>query len=367
MTCTRDDITRRQRLTWTLKDPRLALENRWYQDPKFLAGLCDRCDQLSFVDSDLAFELGRRTVEIAEASVDPHLLHRAYGALSHAYLMLRDHYWAGKSLETIRDGAIACCPRCRSDYFRRLGDLMMERRDLDESLSALDRALEEGGRELGADARGRIHSVRGVTHHLLGHRDRALADSGSTLELVSLTSPRGFFVDSPAFIAIFVAGGDPRHDEHGSALLAGFDRRIRGLRGWGDWLTRRLWAGAHLKARLGDYAGALRMFRRAYARLLADGLAREAVAVALDYGQLLCRGRDLPWGRNSEKASRVIERCRDRRGDLGAGHREILAEVLRVLDEYPESAFDVMVSGRRSFIAPVPGVMAERLERRAAS
>ncbi len=120
---------------------------------------------------------------------------------------------------------------------------------------------------------------------------------------------------------------------------------------------------AQAGARLGDFDAARRLFRRAYFRLLADGLAREAVAVTLDYAQLLCRGRDLPWGRNSELAAGVIERCRERRGDLGACHHEILAEVLRVLEVYPESAFDLMVGARRSFIAPVPGVMAERLER----
>ncbi len=38
-------------------------------------------------------------------------------------------------------------------------------------------------------------------------------------------------------------------------------------------------------------------------------------------------------------------------------------EVLGVLEKHPESAFDAMVAVRCSFIAPVPGVMIERIER----
>ena len=126
----------------------------------------------------------------------------------------------------------------------------MEERQLDDSLAALDRALEDR-RALEDDARGRLHFVRGITHHLRGDRDRALADAAATLELASLSSPRGFFVDTAAFVAIYVGGGDPRHDAKGSAMLAAFDKRVKGERGWGDWITRRSWADAHLQARQG--------------------------------------------------------------------------------------------------------------------
>ncbi len=363
MTATREDTRRRQRLAWAMKNPRLALEGGWVEDPKFCAAFFDLCEQLAFVQAKHVLEIARRAVEIADAHGDPHLLHRSYCVLAHAYIARGDLYWAGRTLDEVRERALACCPRCRSEHFQRLGDLLMEQRRLDDSRAALDRALAAGGRDLDPDVRGRIHFVRGITHHLLGNRDRALADAGSTLELVDLSSPRGFFVDTPAFISIYVAGGDPRHDVLGSRLLAAFDRRITGQRGWGDWLTRRIWAGAQLKARLGEYSSALPMFRRAFTRLLADGLPREAVAAGLDLGQLLCRGDDLPWGRNSDTATEVMERVCDRRPDLCAAHTEGLAEVLRVLDKHPESAFDAMVSLRRSFIAPVPGVMVERIGR----
>ncbi len=219
MTLSRDEIRRRKRITWALKDPGLALEGDWVEDPKFCAGFLDGCDQLVFVQAKQVIEIARRAVEAADVCGDPHLLNRAYGVLAHAYVARGDYYWAQKTLAEVRERALACCPRCRSDHFQRLGDLLMEERRLDDSLTALDRALEDG-RELSADARGRIHFVRGITHHLLGNRGRALDDAGATLELVSLSSPRGYFVDTGACIGIYVAGGDPEHDALGISLLA---------------------------------------------------------------------------------------------------------------------------------------------------
>ncbi len=359
MTTDREEIRRRKRLTRAMKNPRLALDRRWVEDPKFCAGFLDRGDQLVFVQAGEVIAIGRRAVEVAEACGDPHLRHRSYGVLAHAYTARRDYYWARKTLAEVRERALACCPRCRSDFFQRLGDLLMEERRLDDSLAALDRALEAAS-ELGADARGRIHFVRGITHHLLGNRGRALDDAGATLELTSLTSPRGYFVDTGAVIPICIAGGDPEHDARASALLAAFDRRIKGQRDWGDWTTRRLWADVHLQARQGRFDLALPLMRRAYARLLAGGLARETVAAALDYGQLRCRA-GLPSARNWKAATQLIERCLARRPDLAADHRDGLAEILGVLADFPEDAFGEMVSLRGSFVAPIPGVMAERI------
>lgn len=359
MTLSREEIRRRKRLTWALKAPHLALEGGWVEDPKFCAGFLDGCDQLVFVQANQVIEIARRAVEAADACGDPHLLNRSYGVLAHAYAARRDYYWAHQTLAAARERALACCPRCRSDHFHRLGDLLMEKRRLDDSLAVLDRAL-EAGRELSADARGRIHFVRGITHHLLGNRGRALADAGATLELVDLSSPRGYFVDTGACIAIYVAGGDPEHDTLGSSLLAAFDQRIKGLRGWGDWTTRRMWTDAHLQARQGDFDRARPLMRRAYTRLLADGLPREAIAAALDAGQLRCR-TGLPSPRNWQAAIELAERCLARRPDLDAGHRDGLSEILGVLADHPEDAFRQMVELRRSFVAPVPGVMAERI------
>ncbi len=103
--------------------------------------------------------------------------------------------------------------------------------------------------------------------------------------------------------------------------------------------------------------------KSAYTRLLADGLPREAVAAALDLGQLKCRAWDLPPARYWQDVIDLTQRCLDCRADLAAAHRDGFEEILGVLDDFPESAFDEMVELRRSFIAPVPGVMAERIRR----
>ena len=149
-----------------------------------------------------------------------------------------------------------------------------------------------------------------------------------------------------------------------SAMLAAFDQSIKGERGWGDWITRRTWADAQLQARQGNFRRALTLMKRAWVRLLADGLAREAVAVTLDLGQLRCRNPFLPWGGNWLVAIDVLKRCLNQRTDLPGVHREGLGEIVGVLETYPESAFDQLVELRRSFIAPVPGVMVERIDRR---
>ncbi len=363
MTLTRDEMQRRKRLTWAVKNPRLALEGGWVQDPKFCADFFDRCDQMVLVQAPEVIEIARRAVEIADAHGDPHLWHRSHGVLSHAYTARREPYWAHKTLKDVREQALACCPRCRCDHFQRLGDLLMEERQLDDSLQVLDRALEDA-RDLEDDLRGRIHFVRGITHHLSGQRDRALSDAASTLELMSLSSPHGYFADTAALVANYVGGGDPRHDAAGSAMLKAFDQRIKGKRGWGDWTVRRSWTDAHLQARQGNFRRARNLMQSAYTRTLADGLPREAVAATLDLGQLKCRAWDVPPRRIWREAIGLTQRCLDRRPDLAVGHREGLGEILGVLHDYPEDAFDQMVAFRRSFIVSVPGVMAERLRRR---
>ncbi len=104
----------------------------------------------------------------------------------------------------------------------------------------------------------------------------------------------------------------------------------------------------------------MKLNHSAYSRLLADGPAREAVADALDCGQPRWRV-GLPTKINWQAAIDLTQRCLDRRPDLPDDHREGLSQILLVLEAYPDSAFDEMVSLRRSFVAPVPGVMVERI------
>lgn len=349
----------KKRLTWTEKDPRRALENGWVQDPEFCRGFLDLCDNLALVLSKATFELALRAVEFAETHGDPHLIHRSQGVLSHAFIIRGDLYWAGKILEQTRRAALDCCPTCRSDFFHREGYLLGEHFQARESLDALNCALDEGGRHLDDDARARIYYARGIAHHFLGNRGRALQDARRTLMGLSLDSPRGYFHDAGALFPIFVIGGDSKHDVYAEASLRLFFERIKNRKGWNAMRTRGVWSGAHLSARKGDFKSALRQAKRAWIQLQDNGLAREFVAVTLDRCQLICRGVE-PWGDSPDKARSLIQICY-RRPDVTGIHREGLEAMMKVLDKRPENAFPELVDFRRSFIAPVPGAMAERI------
>ena len=357
----RREKVRNQRLTQAVRKPHRALTEGWFQDPDFCQGLFDRCDHLAFLGSRAVLELAHRAVTIAEENGDPHLVNRSYGVLAHAFISRWDLRWAGKVLEGQRRSALECCPSCRSDFFRREGDLLGESRDIEGSLEALNRSIEVVDEELDPGTLGQICFLRSIAFHHGGHRDQALDDAGETLACTSLEAPRGFFLDTPALIAIYVGGGDACHDLQALEHLEHFEARIRGRRRWKAVRTRLFWVKGHLYARTGDMRRSRLCLERAQTRLIAEGLAREAVAVTLDLAQLRCRQWQ-PWGGNEAEAQRLISRCLKGRSDLKPEHREGL-EHLRdvVLSKYPESAFTELCAFRRSFIAPVPGVLSERI------
>ncbi len=353
------DTTLKKRLTWTQKDPRRALVKGWVQDPEFCWAYFDLCDDLALNQSRATLDLALHAVEFAETHGDPHLIHRAHGVLCHAFLARGDLYWAGKILHQIRDAALACCPPCRADFFNRQGYLLGEDRLAAESLEALNRALEEGGRQLSDDARARIYFGRSVAHHFLGNRRRALKDARGTLMGLSLDAPRGYYYDSGALIAVYIVGGDPEHDAYAEESFRLFSERIKGQKDWAEMHTRSAWAGTHLSARRGDFRGARRQIKRAWTQLRYNGLARELVAATLDRCQLICRGVE-PRGDSPEVALELIKTC-SQRPDLDDGLKERLQAMRSVLEVRPEHAFSELVDCRRSFIAPVPGAMAERI------
>ena len=348
-----------RRLTKAVENPYLALEKGWYQQPEFCRGFFDRCEHLALVSSPATLELAQRAVHIAESHGDPHLINRSYGVLAHAHIARFDLFLAGKVLQDCRDLALACCPRCRSDYLRRQGDLLGELRKPDEALEALSGALDDGGRHLDPDARARILFLRGIANYWAGHRDRSIADADRSLRLLSLDSPRGYFHDNVSCLAIYAAGGGRRQD---ALALAHVDRvleRIRGLDGWKVLRTRSCWVKGHLHARLGDLRRARTQLERAQVRLLTEGLLREAVAVVLDNAQLRCRHPE-PRGDNLLSAQLAVAACL-KRPDLTDKHRRGLEEMAKVLEKHPEKAFDELGAFRRSFIAPVPGILGERI------
>lgn len=62
----RERKRRNQRLTRTEKNPQLALEKGWHQDPQFCAGLFDRCEHQALVHTPGFLDLALRSVEVAE-------------------------------------------------------------------------------------------------------------------------------------------------------------------------------------------------------------------------------------------------------------------------------------------------------------
>ncbi len=357
-----EQTTRNLRLTQTVKHPASALENGWFEDPKFCQGFFDRCDDLAFVLSPATFELTHRAVEIAERNGDPHLIHRSYGVLSHGYIIRGDLFWAGKILRDARRRVLACCPRCRAEHLRREGDVLGEERKIGESLTAFDHALEEGGARLDADSRAKILYLRSISHYHDGARRRSISDLGTALADLSLTSPHGYLADGVCCLAVYAKDGDPENDRAALAHVDHTLERVHGLRGWDELRLRSVWVKAHFNARLGDLRRAREQLESAYRRLFKASSARQAVAAAIDLAQLRCRHSE-PREDNLKAARRVLAHCLGH-PRLTAAHEEGLREMIRVLKKYPERAFDRLVDFRRSFIALVPGLLGERMGER---
>ncbi len=356
----REQKTCNLRLTRAAKQPMLALEKGWYQDPRFCRGYFDLCDDFAFVMSPATFKLTLKAVQIAERNGDPHMINRSYGVLSHGFIAARDLFWAGKVLDDARPRALACCPRCRAEHLRREGDLLGEQRRVPESLAALNGALEEGGTELDPDTCARILFVRSISHYHDGSRARSIADGGAVLTDLSLTSPRGYLVDVVACLVIFALGGGPEDDRAALAHIEGVLERIRGLEPWVDLRLRAAWAKSHFYANLGDVRRARTLLASAINRLFLDGLARELVAAILDLGMLRCRHPE-PREDGLALTRKLVERCLARRAGLTAALSEQLKQLLQDLEKYPHDAFALLLACRRSFIAPVPGLLGERL------
>ncbi len=298
---------------------------------------------------------------IAETNGDPHLINFAHGVFVHAFIARREHRLGRKILAKYRDQALTCCRRCRSDYFRREGDLLSEMRKPEEALETLNRCVEEGGRDLVGDALGRVCYVRGDAFHHGGYRRRALDDSGGALHELSLDSPRGLFLDSIALLAVYLRGGGLADDKVALKYLKRFQKRIQGVRHWQDVRTRVRWTEAHVQARLGNVHRAQQLMASALGDLLENGLTREAVNGTLDFGQLKCRGPE-PLDREIDDTLKAIETCLAKRSDLTEENRRELEELKdTVLPRFPEDAVTVLRRVRKSFRSPVPPRLAERI------
>lgn len=347
-----------RRVNQAIADPAKALAQDWYEDPIFCRRFFDRCEDVALANLPEAVPLAQRAVEMAVSNGDSCLVNFSESLLAHAHLCLWDKFWAGRTLEKNRRSALRCCRRCRSDFFRRLGDLLAEEEKPLESLKAFNRCLKEAG-DLSGDALGRVLFPRSVALYFCGQPDLALEDIERVLELISVDSPRGYFLDAVAFIAVYLRGAGPSHAARGLEVLERFLERIHKLP-WKDARTRTRWVQAHLQARLGNVSRAIELMEMACRALIKDGLAREIVAGVIDLGQLKCRPSNLRED-NLASARRWIERCLDKRDDLSEEHRAGLKKILAVFKSHPEDVFDRLGELRQSFVAPVPGLLGERI------
>ncbi len=351
-------------LTRAEKDPELALERGWYEDPVFCEGFLNRCENQSLFIEPTALDMAMKGLLIAETNGNPHLINSAHGVLVHAFVARREYRFGRRMLARYRDRALSCCRPCRSEYFRREGDLLSEMRKPEQALKTLNRCVEEGGRYLVGDALGRVCYVRGDAFHHAGYRRRALDDAGCSLQELSTDSPRGLFLDSIALLAVYLRGGGLADDKVALEHLKRFKERIVGVRHWQDVRTRVRWTEAHIEARLGNVHRAQQLMKCALDDLLVSGLTREAVNGTLDFGQLKCRSSE-PLDREVEDTLKAIETCLAKRADLTEENRRQLVEIKdTVLPRFPEDAVTVLRRVRKSFVSPVPPRLAERIGER---
>ena len=295
----RERIRRKQRLTRAAKNPGLALERGWHHDPKLTAGLLDCAEQQAFGCEPDALEVAHRLVEVAERSGDPHLYNRSVGVMAAAYMARWDRYWAGKTLELHKPRILECCPDCRSEHFRREGDLLAELRQVAASLEAFGHAFDERG---------------GASPPTTAAASASPAPSATTSRRPQ-PRPRRPRPDAPPHLPRVAPGLLRRHPGDGRDLRprrrpvprppgSDDDRGARGAdqgRRLARSRTRLRWVKGLLHARLGHFRRARRGLKAAHRRLLKRGLAREAVAASLDLAQLAVRHWDLteraPGGR----------------------------------------------------------------------
>jgi hypothetical protein len=288
-------------------------------------------------------------------------VNHSLGVLAHAHLAVEQPIEGFAVLESYRLQARRCCRRCHAEWLRRHGDYLVEIRDGAEARRVLNRSLRVTE---SLDGAGRVLFVHGISHHYVGRRDAALDDELRVLETLDLSSPRGYFLDALAMIAIFLRGAEPRHDRHVLARLARFRKRIEHLRGWTRVRARLRWVEGQVLGRLGEATESIRRLDGVRRHLLDKGPLRQAVAVTLDEALLYCRH---DFGDNHRPVKSMLGACRDQlppeeeaRGEeaqLRAGLDRVFKAVAYCLDD----GFDAVVELRSSFVVPVPGILPERL------
>ncbi len=340
-------------LTKAEKNPALVLEDKRCVKPHFCEAFFAICDDKALRDPPAALEFSSYAVELAAKTGDRHLMNRAASVRVHAHIANQQWDEAEKLLEGYQKHAVSCCAACTSELFRRRGDLMVEVRRPTEALDDLVRSVTELGDDASGDDLAKIRFVRGIGYHFHRDPERALDDAGQTLLDLALDAPRGYFLDTLAFIACFLQHTRERsHAEKADEWVSRFRERIKDVRDWTDVRLRLSWVEGAVYARLGDARSAARLSSVRQA-LFKSGPVRHALAAALDEGMLLARRLD---ERSLRSLRTLVSKCL-RELDLDEDLQRRLRKVEDVLCRKPEKAFHALDVLRRRVVVPVPGLL----------
>jgi hypothetical protein len=342
-------------LTKVDRDPESALDDPRCLKPRFLAELFDLCDGKALEAPYVAPDYAEVAVELASRTGDRHLMNLAAGVAAHAEI--GNEHWdqAARLLDDYRQHAFGCCRICTSDWLKRHGDLLVETRDPIRARSFLELSVKVLGSDLDADTRGRIVFVRGIAHLYLGARDRALADAGDALRLLSLSTPRGYFLDTVAFLGCFLLGGaEPRHDQAALDHLAAFRQRLKGQKSWDEVRDRIRWVEGLLLARLGHPRRARARLERAWKAHVRRAPHHWALALAVDHALVYCR--HMPEA-HSYAIGKILKACKTRL-KLEPKLRRRLVQTATDLGRQPQLARQILSKLRQSYVVPVPGLLA---------
>lgn len=362
-------------LTWAEKNPELVLEKARCAKPEFLTDFyVEMCDDKALVEPGAESVHSRNAGRLARRIRNRHVRNRSLGAVVHSCIVHRHHRAAWEILRSYREDAMDCCPGCRNDYARRLSDLVTEAtpRPLAAYL-VLSVALQQ--EDVEDDERARFYFLRAITlHHMKAHA-AALDDAGRVLDLLCFDSPRGYFLDTIAYLTVFLLHAGKDRDLYERALrhLARFRERITLVEDFAEVRTRLCWSEGVLFAGLGKFREAADRLGKAWKDLLKRGYAREAAAVTVDFAMVLRRGTH---DTNDRTIRRKIEACLDTRsvlktlpatpgtrsqpvlpGPLAAGLRGLVD----VLAREPEKVLDTLAALRTSFTVPVAPLLVNLL------
>jgi len=355
---------RRRRLLTTVKsDPEVLFKDARCRKPEFCADLFELCDGLALSHPTEAIVHARAAVKLTEEIGARHLENGALGVLVHAHIARREHGEAEAVLDRYQKHAYECCTDCTNDYLQRRADLLVETRRAGEAQEILDRCLAEMGDEAGEDRKARARFIRCISFHFQRDPARALEDAGQALMELAFASPRGYFVDTLAFVACFLQSTqqDARRQLAEKALdfLLRFKERIKGLEDWTDVRNRLFWVEGAVLAVLGDHRRAADRLECGRLALMETGPVRHAVAIAVDLSLLLCRRLHESFvpHENNVWALRRINRTCLRELDLDVWLRRRLKKIEEVLAMEPEKAYRAFSALRRSMIVSVPGLL----------